>query len=48
MGTLAEHRTIATFDPEGFELMEQPGLPGAQVWWRNVSWDPATGRGATG
>lgn len=46
MGKLTEHRTVATFAPEGFALMEQPGLPGEQVWWRNVSWDPATGQGS--
>jgi anti-sigma factor ChrR (cupin superfamily) len=46
MGKLTEHRTVATFDPEGFALMEQPGLPGEKVWWRNISWDPQTGQGS--
>ena len=46
MGKLTDHRTVATFDPAGFALMEQPGLPGEKVWWRNISWDPETGHGS--
>ena len=46
MGLLAEHRTLADFSREGFVLMEQPGLPGEQVWWKNVSFDEATGQGS--
>ena len=46
MGALADHRTVATFDKDGFELLEMPGLPGEQVWWKNVSYDEATGQGS--
>ena len=46
MGTLADHRTVATFDKDGFEILEMPGLPGEQVFWKNVSFDEATGQGS--
>lgn len=46
MAELADLRTVATFDPEGFELMQQDSLPGEQVWWRNISFDEATGQGS--
>ena len=54
MGRLKEQRRVARFPEgtssdhpgEGFELMEQPGLPGEKVWWKNVSWDAATGQGS--
>lgn len=46
MSRLAAFRTVASFDPEGFERMEMPGLPGEDVWWRNISYDDATGRGS--
>ncbi|MEM7733689.1 MAG: cupin domain-containing protein [Pseudomonadota bacterium] len=46
MGQLANHRTVTTFDKDGFELLEMPGLPGEQVFWKNVSFDEATGQGS--
>ena len=46
MGKLVDHRTVATFDKTQFELMNMPGLPGEEVWWKNVSYDRATGQGS--
>ena len=46
MGKLADHRTVATFGQEGFERMIMPGLPDEDVWWKNVSYDEATGQGS--
>ncbi|MEL6121505.1 MAG: hypothetical protein AAFR49_17720, partial [Pseudomonadota bacterium] len=46
MGKLADHRTVANFDKDGFEILEMPGLPGEQVWWKNVSFEEATGQGS--
>jgi hypothetical protein len=52
---LREQRQVARFPAgadgddgpgHGFVLMEQPGLPGERVWWKNVSWDAATGQGS--
>ena len=46
MSKLAEHRTVATFKDEGFEMMEMPGLPGEKVYWKNVSFEEASGQGS--
>ena len=46
MGKLADHRSVATFDSEGFERMIMPGLPDEDVWWKNISYDEATGQGS--
>ena len=46
MGALAENRAVADFDPEGFEYLVMPGLPGEKVWWRKVSYDEETGQGS--
>lgn len=46
MGKLADHRTVANFDKDGFEILEMPDLPGEQVWWKNVSFEEATGQGS--
>ena len=46
MAQLADYRTVANFDPAEFERMEMEGLPGEDVWWRNISYDRATGQGS--
>lgn len=46
MGKLSDHRTVANFNPDGFEKMEMPGLPDEDVWWRNISYDQKTGQGS--
>ncbi len=46
MAKLADHRTVANFDPQTFERMEMEGLPDEDVVWRNISYDQATGQGS--
>ncbi len=46
MGALADHRTVVDFNPDGFERMQMEGLPDQDVWWRNISYDRATGQGS--
>lgn len=46
MTKLSEFRTVANFDPDQFELMEMEGLPGEKVYWRNISYDQASGQGS--
>ena len=46
MGQISEHRNVVNFDPSQFELMEMDGLPDEQVWWRNISYDQASGQGS--
>ena len=46
MGKLDSLRTVANFAPEHFEKMEMPGLPDEEVYWRNVSYDQASGQGS--
>lgn len=43
---LADHRTVARFEDDGFRRMIMPGLPDEDVWWKNVSYDAATGQGS--
>ncbi len=46
MGQLAQHRSIATFDRDAFEPMMLDGEPLEGSWWRNISFDEATGQGS--
>ena len=46
MAALASYRTVADFGEAGFEKMVMPGLPDEDVWWKNVSYDQATGQGS--
>lgn len=46
MGKLADHRTVARFDTEGFVPWASPGEPDCELLWKNVSFDPATGQGS--
>ena len=46
MAALADKRTVARFDDAGFERLRMDGLPNEDVWWKNVSYDEATGQGS--
>ena len=46
MGKLAAHRTITRFDMDGFEAMKLDGVTLEGTWWRNISYDEATGQGS--
>ncbi|SMO94003.1 cupin domain-containing protein [Ruegeria faecimaris] len=39
-------RTVIRFDDPGFVRMRMDGLPDAQVWWKNISFDEETGQGS--
>lgn len=46
MKRLTDHRTVASFDRGEFRKMPVPGLPGEDIWWKNISYDEATGQGS--
>ena len=44
--SLKDHRSVARFDDEDFVPWAAEGEPDAQLLWKNVSFDPATGQGS--
>lgn len=46
MANLADQRRIADFDRADFEPMTLDGARLEGAWWRNVSFDEATGQGS--
>lgn len=46
MSKLAEFRRIADFDRSAFEPVLLDGEPQEGNWWRNISYDEATGQGS--
>ena len=46
MNNLSDLRTVANIQTLQWELLEQPGLPGENVWWYNLSYDSVLGSGS--
>ena len=46
MSDLAALRTVANINEISWQRLDQPGLPGADVWWYNLSFDETTGQGS--
>ena len=44
--TLAKKRSVARFDTDGFVPWDDEGKPDSDLLWKNVSYDPATGKGS--
>ena len=46
MDKLNNLRKVAYINNLNWELLNQPGLPGENVWWFNLSYDPKSGEGS--
>jgi quercetin dioxygenase-like cupin family protein len=46
MKTLSEHRTVANIKDLEWVVLDQPGLPGEDVHWYNLSYNEALGEGS--
>ena len=46
MSDLNELRKVANIETLEWEILDQPGLPGEDVWWYNLSYDPEIGQGS--
>ena len=46
MNKLNNLRKVANIKNLNWEVLDQPGLPGEDVWWFNLSYDPKTGQGS--
>ena len=46
MDKLNDLRKDANINNLNWELLNQPGLPGENVWWFNLSYDPKSGEGS--
>ena len=46
MDKLNDLRKVANINNLNWELLNQPGLLGENVWWFNLSYDPKSGEGS--
>ena len=46
MNDLGKLRKVANIHNLEWEILDQPGLPGEDVWWYNLSYDPKLGQGS--
>tara|TARA_B100001250_G_C19691058_1_gene740307 strand:- start:254 stop:628 length:375 start_codon:yes stop_codon:yes gene_type:complete len=46
MTKLDDFRKVSNINTLKWQRLEQPGLPGEDVWWYNLSYDPDIGQGS--